>query len=658
MGHILRTAIARYDRMTIKRKLTIPLAAVMVLVFALLGLSQLNAAKTAAETAIRDKLSAGSRLASLVYSNALWNYNYDSMADIAEAMMLDPEIGQVSLRTNSGREIFTRNASGQEYAPEFMSRVESTISYQGQDIGIVRIGATVYFRQQALRRELLQSGLFLVLTLGALVLVINRVARSVALPIRELARNTEELARGNLSHRIQMDSQDEIGHLADKFNQMADSLAQMMAERISAQEALAASEEKYGKAFKNLSEVVGLVRLTDQRFVEVNDYFFEALGYSHEEVIGHSSREFGLWVDDSRRSLFFEKLLTDGFVRGFQSQWKTKAGERRDGHSSAEIITIGGESYDIFIWNDVTEALSAQEVLRSANDQLERKVDERTSELTALNEELMAMNDELVSTLDRLKRTQQLLLHSEKMAALGSLVAGISHEISTPIGISVTGISYVEKELKTIRSRLEAGDLSRSEFREFLDETTELARTTARNLERADLLIRSFKQISVDQTSEEKRQFKVKGYLEELLLSLNPLLKGSRHHVEIQCPEDLEITTYPGVLAQVLTNLITNSVRHGYHPGDSGHISIQMDRFGTLYTLNYRDDGQGMTAEVLEHIYEPFFTTKRGAEGGTGLGMHLVYNIVTQKLGGEIKCFSAPGEGVSFVVTFPDLFSA
>ncbi len=636
----------QYNRITIKRKLTIPLVAIVLLVFLLLGGTQAVNRKYAAEIEVRDKLQANSRLASLVYANALWNYNYESMEDIADAMMLDTEIGLIEVRTFAGREVYARRAEGEAYDRRFMSRVESPVVYQGQPIGIVAVGATVYYRQQQLQRELLQSGLFLLLTLAA---VIDRVVRSVVLPIRELERNTEELAHGNLQNRIQVTSADEIGRLAMKFNAMADSLSEMMEERQAAQEALETSEEKYGKAFKNLSEVVGLVRLADQRFIEVNDFFFEMLGYSPDEVIGHSSREFGLWVDQAERDRFFGLLAAEGSVRNYECHWRTKDGHLRIGMGSAEIITVGGERYDIFIWNDITESRKAEDALRAARDQLELKVEERTSELTALNQELMAMNDELISTLDRLKRTQQLLLHSEKMAALGSLVAGISHEIST-------GISYVEKELGAICAKLDAGTLSRGEFDEFVRDSAEMIRTTAKNLERADLLIRSFKQISVDQTSEEKRRFRVREYLEELLLSLNPLLKSGRYQVEIQCPEDLQITSYPGVLAQVLTNFITNSIRHGYPPGTGGHIQIRMDRFGALYTLNYRDDGQGMAPEVLERIYEPFFTTKRGAEGGTGLGLHLVYNIVTQKLGGEIKCFSEPGKGVSFVVTFPDLY--
>lgn len=672
------------QKTSIKRKLMVPLVAMVLFVSLVIGGSQYWNSKARAEREIADKLITSTRLASLVYSNLLWNYNYDGMADVANAMMLDQEVGLVAVRTYSGRSIYTQAQSGDPYTPATMSRMEVPITHEGEAIGIVAVEVTTYFRQEALNRELMVVLLYLGVMLGAVIVMIGRVAQTVTAPIQALERRTEALAKGNWDQTIVVDSDDEVGRLAEKFNEMASSLSELLKERedmteelmtanetlevinnrqimeirdrIAAQDALAVSEEKYGKAFKNLAEVVGLIRLSDQCYTEANDSFFKQLGYSPEEVIGSSSKDFSLWENEADRVRFFEQLNAYGSIRNYECRWMTKNRELRIGLSSAEIITIAGERYEIFVWNDISERKAAEEALRQAHNQLELKVEERTSELMALNEELMAMNDELVSALDRLKKTQQQLLHSEKMAALGGLVAGMSHEISTPIGIGVTSVSYIQKELVEIERKLIEGTLRKTEFQEFIEESKVFIQTTAKNLERADLLIRSFKQISVDQTTEDMRRFQVKPYLEELLLSLNPLLRNKPHQVRIECPEDLEITSYPGSIAQILTNLITNSLRHGFEPEQAGNILIEMDRYGSLYTLTYKDDGKGMEADVLERIYDPFFTTKRGAEGGTGLGLHLVYNIVTQKLAGEIKCFSEPGAGVSFIITFPDIF--
>jgi PAS domain S-box-containing protein len=670
---------------SVRTKLMVPLLSVVLVLFVFLAISQYISIKNKSEKELSDKLVTNSQLAALVYSNPLWNYNYEGMADIAAAVMLDSEIGSITVKTTMGREIFSQKLEGPAFVPSAMSHMEALIVYQNEPIGIVTVGVTSFLRQRTLERELLRVVFYLLLTIAVVLVVIFRVAQSVTDPIQRLELGTDEFAQGNLNKRITLNSKDEVGRLADKFNMMAMSLSEIIRQRdevteelisandalastisrqneeikdrIKAQEALSASEEKYGKAFKNLAEVVGLTRVSDQSYLEINDVFYKTLGYSPQEVIGYSSKDFNLWANDQEREQFFKLLNSQGFVKNFESRWLTKKGELRNGLQSAEIVTIAGELFEIFIWNDITEIKQAEDVLRIAHDELELKVEERTSELMAMNEELVAMNDELVYTLDRLKKTQQLLLHSEKMAALGGLVAGMSHEISTPIGIGVTSVSYVQKELSEISKKVADNCLTKDEFDEFIAEATIFMQTTAKNLERADLLIRSFKQVSVDQSTEEKRRFNARQYLDELLLSLHPLFRNTAHRVIVDCPDNLEVVTYPGLLSQIITNLITNSLRHGFDAGINGVLELRFDRLGSFYTLTYSDNGLGMESDVLEHIYDPFFTTKRGKAGGTGLGLHLVYNIVTQQLEGEIKCFSEPHKGARFIITFPDLYS-
>ena len=172
------------------------------------------------------------------------------------------------------------------------------------------------------------------------------------------------------------------------------------------------------------------------------------------------------------------------------------------------------------------------------------------------------------------------------------------------------------------------------------------------NLNRASELIRSFKKVAVDQTSEQRRRFRLKEYLAEVLLSLRPKLKKSRVVVEVRCPDGLEIESYPGVFSQIITNLVVNSLTHAFEPDQRGRIVFDLKVENAYLSFDYTDDGKGMGSEILGKIFEPFFTTTR-SKGGTGLGLHILYNLVTQTLGGSVRCESAPGRGTTFHIILP-----
>ncbi|MFZ5987982.1 MAG: substrate-binding domain-containing protein [Bacillota bacterium] len=261
-------------------------------------------------------------------------------------------------------------------------------------------------------------------------------------------------------------------------------------------------------------------------------------------------------------------------------------------------------------------------------------------------------NSELKKTLDTLQQTQEQLIHSEKMVSLGGLVAGVAHEINTPIGVSVTAASYLEERSGELMELFQGGKLKRVDLERYLESSIETLRILSINLSRASNLISSFKQIAVDQSVEEKRRFRVKEYINEVLLSLNPKLKKTGLVVSVQCPDDLEIYSYPGGLSQIITNLVVNSIIHAYNEGDTGNISINIYTDDNMVNIIYSDDGKGIDKKDLGKIFDPFFTTKRGS-GGTGLGLNIVYNIVTQEYGGNIKCSSEQGKGTTFTIKFP-----
>jgi predicted ATPase/signal transduction histidine kinase len=275
-------------------------------------------------------------------------------------------------------------------------------------------------------------------------------------------------------------------------------------------------------------------------------------------------------------------------------------------------------------------------MLAEANRALEQRVHDRTAELSR--------------TLEHLQTAQGQLVEAEKMAALGTLVAGVAHEINTPVGVSVTAASVLLERSEGLLEAYQTGGMTRSDLERYIDYARQSSTMLLTNLKRAADLIASFKQVAVDQSSEEHRDFLVRTYMEHVLLSLRPELKRTRHRVSILGDPDLRIRSYPGALSQIITNLVMNSIIHAYGPEDAGEIRLAFHTDDDHIVVEYSDDGRGVDPAVLARIFDPFFTTRRDL-GGSGLGLHIVYNLVTQRLGGTIRCDSAPGQGTRFTFT-------
>ncbi|HYD81488.1 MAG TPA: HAMP domain-containing sensor histidine kinase [Paucimonas sp.] len=241
---------------------------------------------------------------------------------------------------------------------------------------------------------------------------------------------------------------------------------------------------------------------------------------------------------------------------------------------------------------------------------------------------------------------------AEKMKALGTLVSGVAHEINTPVGVAVTAASSLHDDASRLRAFYTRGTMRKTDLEDFVSNAEQASSVLLRNLERASDLIQSFKQVAVDQSSEAMRKIDVKAYLQEILTSLEPHLKRTRVRYRIQCIEKLEIDCYPGALAQIVTNLVMNAVLHAYDPEQPGELVVAAETMRNTIRLTFRDDGKGIPADVIGKIFDPFFTTRRGA-GGSGLGLHIVYNLVTQVLKGTIACDSKVGAGTTFVIEWP-----
>jgi signal transduction histidine kinase len=238
------------------------------------------------------------------------------------------------------------------------------------------------------------------------------------------------------------------------------------------------------------------------------------------------------------------------------------------------------------------------------------------------------------------------------MAALGGLVAGVSHEISNPVGIGVTAASYLQQQSQEIKHLYDEGKMTRSDLESYLKKAAESSEIILGNLSRASELIQGFKQVAVDQASGDQRTFNLKDYIDETLLSLHPELKKTEHTVIVHCPADLEIRSFPGAFSQIITNLVLNSLMHGFERKKRGEILLDVSGEHGMLWMRYSDNGKGMTPEEHARIFDPFYTTKRG-QGGSGLGLHIVYNLVTQQLHGTIECESSPERGATFIIKIP-----
>lgn len=282
---------------------------------------------------------------------------------------------------------------------------------------------------------------------------------------------------------------------------------------------------------------------------------------------------------------------------------------------------------------------SLLEDTQKLTDDLENQVDIRTKELQK------SLND--------LQDAQQKLIESEKMSALGNLVSGVAHEVNTPLGNALTSSSIITKETSELIEQMTNGTLKRSSMENKLEVLNQASNLLQKTLEYASNLIRSFKQISVDQITDDIRAFNLKNYIEEIFLTNGNKLKVSAVQKEIICEEEIIIETSAGIIAQIFNNFIQNSILHGFDnfKGEA-KIVVKLEKVKNNLIITYKDNGNGIDESVKDKIFEPFVTTKRNA-GGTGLGLNIVYNLIYQKLKGNLQVISEKNKGVQFIIRIP-----
>lgn len=306
---------------------------------------------------------------------------------------------------------------------------------------------------------------------------------------------------------------------------------------------------------------------------------------------------------------------------------------QKEGHFLANLADMVGRGLLAQRWQ------SAENSLSYANEHLEEKVRLRTIELSEALEELYIVKDQLVE--------------SEKMAALGGLVAGVAHEVNTPLGICITSISHLKTRADQLSEVFGSGKITEEDLTSFLSAANETLELSQHHLQRTANLVKSFKQVAVDQSIDEVDTFNLHNKLEDLIVSFRHELKTVSASMFIECPAALQVTTYPGVLDQVITNLTMNSIHHGLEDTHNGMIRIEvMQTDENNLRLVFSDNGVGIPKENRRKVFEPFFTTRRN-KGGTGLGLNILYNLVTHKMKGTVKLLDDKVHGASFVISLP-----
>ncbi|MEJ6002065.1 PAS domain-containing sensor histidine kinase [Paucibacter soli] len=355
-----------------------------------------------------------------------------------------------------------------------------------------------------------------------------------------------------------------------------------------------------------------------------NQAWYQAFGYAPGSKEGQGGNRFGFWLEPAERQRYAEDLLRSPEVLEREVRLRHADGSVRDCLLSGRYVEVGGDRKVLTSYRDITELLRAQRALQELNQSLEMRVQARTQEL----------------------------VRSEKLAALGSLVAGVAHELNTPIGNALLMASTLADQRSGFELALQAG-LRKSQLQQFLGELAAGTELLLHSLERASKLIVSFKQVAVSQSDYQRREFALAAVVHETSLSLLPTLRPRGITLDQRVDARLQLDSYPGPLVQLLIGLVTNAAQHGFPEGGPGHISIEAEAAGPeALTLWVRDNGVGMSAAHLARAFDPFFTTKLG-QGGSGLGLHIAYNLVTGLLGGQIALSSTPGQGLSVELRLP-----
>lgn len=550
-------------------------------------------------------------------ADSLWNFAPEHTSSLISAALEDKRIIRIDVIDISG-ELFASKTKAYTESKLLMVH-EEAIKKEHRTIGLIKMTITAKDIESLLAQERFNLGatLFLQILVSSILLMLF-FRLKILLPIQRLSAQSKRLKERKLDEPFEWQGSDELQSLGKELDRSRTELKML---------------------FNNIEQKnISLMKTN--------------------EAITQKTQE--LQIQNILRKTILDTIPSPVFTQSFEGEIEE--------HNSSLSVALGiplhenihhYESRIKTFLNDIehfdTREISTRGIrLKEGFCHLHGEDPIIRNVLLYQVELPMAKEKNILSVLvdiTNMKMMQEQLLEQEKMAALGNLVAGLAHEVNTPLGVCVTASSALAHHINTLLQNYESDSLTTEAFDEYLCDLKEGFTILNLNLKKSADLINSFKQLASDQISEIKRPIFFNKMLDDIVLSLQPQTKIGKHSIDISCPA-LEVLTYPGLLAQVFTNLIMNSIKHGFENKTDGKIHIKVTRQSdSRIRVRYTDDGHGIPTEHLKRIYEPFFTTSR-ANGGTGLGLHIVYNIITQQLDGSLSCKSSPGKGTEFDFEF------
>ncbi len=562
-----------------------------------------------------------------ILSRPMWNLEGNTTQDILASLMEENNINCVNLKDNSNELneiiqgdcenndvnyeeynaniLYLHNNSLEEIGSLYIQKESLNIIEQLSDILIPQIIVT-----------LITTSLFIFFVLGGF-------RRSVLRPLLAIQKSIGTFESSGKRHRVEWNSTDELGQLIKAYNaslHQQDTIENELRDQLAVTNSL----------LNTIPLPVSFLNKNLQ-FLRCNDSFSRFLHINNSDIIGLEPSQI---LDNDPW-----KTLPDNLDEFFTSEDAIFTKETK--------ITLNN--------NRVLDVIFSCGALRDFSGKIDGIVSVM-QDITArkqIETDMVVAKNSAETSYNELRVAQENLIQSEKMASLGSLVAGVAHEINTPLGSSITVASAIDERTKELKSNMDQGLIKRSMLEEYISTIDEASSILKRSLNSAAELVQSFKQVSVDQTSSKKRIFNLDTSIREVLSTVYPAFRNTNYNIVQDLHTDLKLNSYPGSLGQVISNIVNNALIHAFDGQEAGEVTVRTEITDDEYvTIYIEDNGVGISDTNLSHIFDPFFTTKMGS-GGTGLGLNVVYNIVNTLLGGKIYVHSKAGVGTVFKIVIP-----